>query len=115
MNNRRMEDRLRELGMEFLAVGVETTGATTSACAKLLKTLSEIAHQRRSHNVNVFKRRWKIDWGMVLAKRGAQVALARTIAVVGARKGFTVGAIGPMLSEDAEPALEVAHQSNGGG
>ena len=104
--------------MEFMAVGAETTGATTSACAKLLKTLSEIAHQRRGHNVKAFKRRWTIDWGMALAKKGASVAVARAAAVVGDRKGYTQGggALGQMLSEDAEPfALEVGRDAAGGG
>ena len=110
-----MEDRLSERGIEFFPLGLETTGATTSSCAKLLKLLSEIAHTRRGHNVKAFKRKWTLDWGMVLAKRGAQVALARTMAVVGARKGFTVGAIGPIRSEDAEPALEISYAFSGGG
>ena len=102
-------------GMEFRAIGMETSGASTSACAKLLKTLSEIAHRRRGHNVKAFRRRWTLDWGMVIAKRGAEVALARTISVIGARKGYTAGVIGPMLSEDAEPALEIGWDSLGGG
>ena len=50
---------------------------------------------------------------MVIAKRGAEVALARTISVIGARKGYTVGVIGPMLNEDAEPALEIGWGSLG--
>ena len=118
LNGERMEDRVAEQGMEFMAVGAETTGATTSACAKLLKTLSEIAHQRRGHNVKAFKRRWTIDWGMALAKKGASVAVARAAAVVGDRKGYTQrgGALGQMLSEDAEPfALEVGRDAAGGG
>ena len=101
--------------MEFMAVGAETTGATTSSCAKLLKTLGEFAHKRRSHDVNAFKRRWKIDWGMVLAKKGASVALARANAVIGERNGYRRGGgFGPMVSEDAEPALEIGQHAAGG-
>ena len=94
---------------------METTGATTPTCAKLLKTLSEIAHRRRSHNANVFKRRWTVDWGMVLAKRGADAALSRTLSVTRARNGIVAGVIGPMLSEDAEPALVIGGGYSGGG
>ena len=95
--------------------GIAKSAYLPTPCAKLLKLLSEIAHTRRGHNVKAFKRKWTLDWGMVLAKRGAQVALARTMAVVGARKGFTVGAIGPIRSEDAEPALEISYAFSGGG
>ena len=41
-----MEDRVRRVGKEFLPVGFETSGASTSQCSTLLKRLSEIAHQR---------------------------------------------------------------------
>ena len=52
---------------------------------------------------------------MVIAKRGAVVALARTTSVIGARKAYAAGIIGPMLSEDAEPALEIGGGRFGGG
>ena len=42
---------------------------------------------------------------MLIAKRGASVALSRIITVIGERKGFVGGSIVPMLSADAEPLL----------
>ena len=104
-HNWRMEDRVAAQGMEFLALGMEISAATTSTCANFLKKLSEIAHRRRGHNKSVFKRRWTIDWGMLIAKRGASVALSRIITVIGERKGFLGGSIVPMFSADAEPLL----------
>ena len=100
-----MEDRVAAQGMEFLALGMEVSAASTSTCAKLIKKLSEIAHRRRSHNRSAFKRRWTIDWGMMIAKRGAAVALSRTTTVIGERKGFAVESAVPILSTDAEPVL----------
>ena len=48
---------------------------------------------------------------MVLAKRGAQVALARALSVAGERLGAQAfgcsDGVGPMLSADAEIAREV--------
>ena len=53
---------------------------------------------------------------MVLAKKGASVALARVHAVIGGRKGYRMGGgFGPMVSEDAEPALEIGLHAAGGG
>ena len=52
---------------------------------------------------------------MLIAKRGATVALSRTITVIGERKGFAVGSAVPILSMDAEPVLlEVNSGSYGG-
>ena len=111
-----MEDRVKALGHEFVAAGAETSGALTPASVQLLKKLSEIAHKRKGHDKRVFMRKWVVRLGMILAKRGAQEALARTLAVSGERKGHFAGSgvpDEPMVSEDAEPAL-VAVPSGGG-
>ena len=50
----KMEDRVRRVGKEFFPVGFETSGASTSQCSKLLKKLSEIAHERRGHHKAYF-------------------------------------------------------------
>ena len=52
---------------------------------------------------------------MVLAKRGADAALSRTLSVTRAKNGIVAGVIGPMLSEDAEPALVIGGGYSGGG
>ena len=53
----KMEDRVRREGKEFFPVGFETSGASTSQCSKLLKKLSEIAHERRGHHKAYFIQR----------------------------------------------------------
>ena len=52
---------------------------------------------------------------MLIAKRGASVALSRTITVIGERKGYAAGAIGPMVDEDSEPLFEIGGGHAGGG
>ena len=99
--------RIQRQGKEFFPVGFETSGASTSQCNKLLKKLSEIAHQRRGHNKAYFILRWKATLAMTLAKKGAEVALSRTYKVRRRQRG--VRGIeeadedsGPLLDVDAE-------------
>ena len=77
-----MEQRVRAIGKTFYPVGFEVFGAaTTASCIKLIKTLSEKAHERRGRHKATFIRKWTTEIAMCLAKRGAQVALARTFGV----------------------------------
>ena len=86
--NETMEERIRRQGKEFFPIAFETSGASTSQCSKLLKKLSEIALQRRGHNKAYFVRRWKSRIALALAKRGCEVALARTYVVGGRQRGL---------------------------
>lgn len=104
-NGLTMEQRVRAIGKTFYPVGFEVFGATTASCIKLIKKLSEKAHERRGHDKATFVRYWTTEIAMCLAKRGAQVALARTFSVSAEnRVGFDVGGEedGPMGAPDAE-------------
>ena len=46
-NGQTMEQRVRAIGKTFYPVGFEVFGATTASCYKLIKLLSEKAHDRR--------------------------------------------------------------------
>ena len=103
-----MEQRVRNAGKLFYPVGFEILGATTESCKKLMKKLSEKAHDRRGHHKATFYRYWTTEIAMCLAKRGAQVALARTFGIsaenhVGA--GVGGGEDGPLGAPDAEPYI----------
>ena len=76
-----MKDRLAAVGVEFVPVGFEVSGAQGSGFRTVIKRLSECAVQRRGHDKRYFVRRWTVDIAMVIAKRGAQAALNRAYAV----------------------------------
>ena len=92
-----MEQRVSAIGKTFYPIGFETFGATTTQCTKLIKKLSEKAHERRGHDKATFRRYWTAEIAMCLAKRGAQVALSRAFA----------------LSAEREVGLQVAHHDHG--
>ena len=92
-----MDARVSAIGKTFYPIGFETFGATTTQCTKLIKQLSEIAHERRGHDKETFRRYWTAEIAMYLAKRGAQVALSRAHA----------------LSAEREVGLQVAHHDHG--
>jgi hypothetical protein len=101
-----MEQRVRNAGKLFYAVGFEILGATTESCKKLIKKLSEKAHDRRGHRKATFYRYWTTEIAMCLAKRGAQVALARTFGISAENHvgvGVGGGEDGPLGAPDAEP------------
>ena len=96
-NGPTMDQRVSAIGKTFYPIGFETFGATTTQCTKLLKKLSEKAQERRGHDKVTFRRYWTVEIAMCLAKRGAQVALARAFA----------------LSAEREVGLHVAHHDDG--
>ena len=101
-----MEQRVRNAGKLFYPVGFEILGATTESCKKLIKKLSEKAHDRRGHHKATFYRYWTTEIAMCLAKRGAQVALARTFGISAENHvgvGVGGGEDGPLGAPDAEP------------
>ena len=49
-----MEERVRISGRKFYPVGFEILGATTESCKKLIKKLSEKAHDRRRRHMTTF-------------------------------------------------------------
>ena len=103
-----MEDRVRRVGKEFFPVGFETSGASTSQCSKLLKKLSEIAHERRGHHKAYFILRWRATLAMTLAKKGCEVALQRAYKVRHEQRGGNRGVAeadedsGSLLNVDAD-------------
>jgi hypothetical protein len=88
----RMVDRLDEVGVEFIAMGFETSGAQGSGFRTFLKRLSECAVQRRGHDPGYFVRRWKVDIAMTIAKRGAQAAIRRAHEI-GVEQRYGFGAV----------------------
>jgi len=104
----KMEDRVRRVGKEFFPVGFETSGASTSQCSKLLKKLSEIAHERRGHHKAYFILRWRATLAMTLAKKGCEVALQRAYKVRHEQRGGNRGVAeadedsGSLLNVDAD-------------
>ena len=103
-----MEQRVRNAGKLFYPVGFEILGATTESCKKLMKKLSEKAHDRRGHHKATFYRYWTTEIAMCLAKRGAQVALARTFGISAENHvgvGVGGGEDGPLGAPDAEPYI----------
>ena len=56
-----MEQRVRNAGKLFYPVGFEILGATTESCKKLMKKLSEKAHDRRGHHKATFYRYWTTE------------------------------------------------------
>ena len=106
-----MAERVRNEGKLFYPVGAEVLGATTASCTQLIKKLSEKAHDRRGHHKTTFYRYWTTEIAMCLAKRGAQVALARSFGI-SAEKHVVVavgvsggGEDGPLGAPDAEPFI----------
>jgi hypothetical protein len=101
-----MEQEVSAIGKTFYPMGFETFGATTTQCTKLIKKLSEIAHERRGHDKETFRRYWTAEIAMCLAKRGAQVALSRAHALSAEREVGLQAAHhyhGPLGGVDAEP------------
>ena len=103
--NDKMEDRVRRVGKEFFPVGFETSGASTSQCSKLLKKLSEIAHQRKGHHKAYFILRWRATLAMTLARKGCEVALQRAYVVRQCQRGNR-GVV--EADEDSGPLLDMA-------
>jgi hypothetical protein len=115
-NGQMMEQRVRAIGKTFYPVGFEVFGATTASCYKLIQLLSEKAHDRRGHHKATFVRKWTTEIAMCLAKRGAQVALARTFGVSAENHvGFDVGGEedGPMGAPDTEQFIGVEEEFGG--
>jgi len=107
----RMEDRLDDMGIKFIAMGFEASGAQGSGFRTVLKRLSECAVQRRGHDPGYFERRWKVDLAMTIAKRGAQAAMRRAYAI-GVEQRYGFGAVdiegddgAPLGAEDSELPL----------
>ena len=87
--NVKYKERLQAVGIDFIPVGFETSGAQGSGFRAVIKKLSECAVQRRGHEKEYFERRWMVDIAMTIAKRGAQVAMRRAYAIsVEQRFGF---------------------------
>ena len=108
---------LEAVGIEFVPMAFEVSGAQGSGLRTILKKLSESAAQRRNHNKEYFVMRWKTNIAMTIAKRGAQVALWRAHAVgveqrLGLHESDTNGDDGGAMGDaDAEPVIFAPHHS----
>ena len=76
-----METRLRRQGITFTPIAFDTLGTPGREWSKFIKKLSSIAHSRRRHHPQSFKMKWSLRISVLLAKRGARVALRRAAAL----------------------------------
>jgi len=97
--DRTKAEMLWERGKAFTPLGFEVGGGQGATWAKLLKNLSDFAHQRRGHHKAYFVKRWRTQMAATLIKRGAEVALRRAYSL---KVASTFSSLGPTAETMAQ-------------
>jgi hypothetical protein len=109
----RREDALAAQGIEFWAMGFDTSGTPGDQFSHSMKKLAQTAADLRGHDEKTFKQKWTVRIGLALARAKAKVALRRAHIIAGdvavKSKGDRRACRFPLAPLHAEPLMCMPH------